>query len=97
MKENLGGYLRRHRESCGFGLRELAGLVGISPTYLSRIETGRELSPSETALKGLAAQLGLEADFLCWLAQRMPSDVEAWLLADPARLGWVRSAIRRSR
>jgi transcriptional regulator with XRE-family HTH domain len=32
--------MRMMREAHGVGLREMAGLVGISPSHLSRVESG---------------------------------------------------------
>ncbi|MBK6918537.1 MAG: helix-turn-helix transcriptional regulator [Deltaproteobacteria bacterium] len=41
MKERFGERIRRLRTEQKLGLREFATKVGISPTYLSRIETSR--------------------------------------------------------
>lgn len=41
----MGRTFKMMRESHGVGLRELAVMVGVSPSHLSRIESG-ERSPS---------------------------------------------------
>ena len=79
----LGKALRAARMGRGFGLRELARRVGISATYLSRIETGEERRPpSEEALTALARDLAADPDELLALAGRVPADVLDILLAD---------------
>lgn len=42
-----GKTLRMMREAHGIGLRELAGLVGISPSHLSRVESGERAASAE--------------------------------------------------
>lgn len=39
----IGPAIRAHRERRGIGVRDLAATVGLSPSYLSRIETGKRL------------------------------------------------------
>lgn len=92
--EDLGSTIRWRREKVGFGLRELAALVGISPTYLSRIETGKELAVSEGVLNSLAAHLGLNADELCALSGRVPRDVMTLLVDTPGAIAKVRRLLK---
>lgn len=40
-RRRLGTELRRLRESAGYKLEEVAGLLGVAPSTLSRIETGK--------------------------------------------------------
>lgn len=91
---DLSSTIRNHRVSCGFGLRELAGLVGISPAYLSRIETGKELAVSEAVLNSFAAHLGLNADELCALSGRVPLDVMTLLVDTPGAIARVRRLLK---
>ena len=77
----------------GYGLRELARRVGISATYLSRIETGEERRPpSEEALTALARDLAADPDELLALAGRVPADVIDILLADRTLWATLRQA-----
>lgn len=41
----FGMCIRKCREECGFSLRELAKMMGISPAYLSDIEKGNRRAP----------------------------------------------------
>lgn len=59
-----GNIIRARRYAAGLQVRELAGLVGISPTYLSAIERGR-VPGSPAVLVRLAAALHADpADFI---------------------------------
>jgi len=57
----LGARLRARREERGISLRTVARRVGISPSALSQIETGK-MSPSVTTLRALAVELSLSLD-----------------------------------
>jgi transcriptional regulator with XRE-family HTH domain len=59
----LGGRLRQERERRGLSLRKLAGELGISPSALSQIETGRS-QPSVGTLYSIVSELGLSFDEL---------------------------------
>ncbi|MFE4547563.1 helix-turn-helix domain-containing protein [Streptomyces sp. NPDC056785] len=51
-----GEIIRRSREESGYGLREFATHIGISPSYLSRIERD-QASPSPGVVKKIAVEL----------------------------------------
>lgn len=55
--------IRVWRDHRGLSLRALAGRAGVSPGYLSEIESGVK-SPSVKTLQALAAELGAELDDL---------------------------------
>lgn len=59
--EGLGGRLRKARESQGMGLRELSRRVGVSPSLISQIETGKSV-PSVSTLFVIAGELNLPAN-----------------------------------
>ncbi len=44
----FGTFMRREREDRGIGLREMARRVGVSPTYLSRVERNQFTPPNAT-------------------------------------------------
>lgn len=64
---SFGQILRKRRLAKGFTLRKFAEKVGVSPTYLSLVETGQ--APYEPTVKRikLMAEI-LEADVDEWLA-----------------------------
>lgn len=55
--------IRVYRDLRGISARDLAAATGISPSYLSQIETGRRQGTAET-LKLLAERLGVALDDL---------------------------------
>jgi len=92
----LGNHLRARRLKLGIGLRELAGRVGMSATYLSRVETDDEKNPpAEKLLYALAEQLGFGADDLMALAGRVSADVLDIILGDPGMPAFLRATAAR--
>ena len=93
MKERLGERIRRKRAEHKLGLRETATKVGISPTYLSRIETMDEKTPpAEEVIRKLATLLNDDFDELMQLAGRVPEDVEKVIKGDPSMPAFLRTA-----
>lgn len=56
-----GHHIRRRREESGYGLTAFAHMVGISPSWLSRIERN-QVNPSPDVLKRIALTLHAERD-----------------------------------
>lgn len=48
-----GREIRRQREECGYGLRDFADVIGVSPGWLSRIERDKA-NPSPDVLRRIA-------------------------------------------
>lgn len=93
MKEPLGTHLRQRRTALNLGLRHTAARVGISPTYLSRVETLTEKSPpAETVLYKLAQVLGEDPDTLMHLAGRVAEDISTMITTDPSLPVFLRAA-----
>jgi transcriptional regulator with XRE-family HTH domain len=63
LQDGVGQRLRAERERRGVSLRELARRVGISPSALSQIETGRS-RPSVGTLYAIVSELELSLDEL---------------------------------
>ena len=93
MPETLGDRIKRIRMERGLGLRETAGKIGISATFLSRVETNAEkAAPSEEVLKKLAKVLDDDVDILMHLAERVPADVATMIKNDPGMPAFLRTA-----
>ena len=76
----LGAYIREKRETlrrndATFSLRQVAGRIGVEPSYLSKIERGTETTPSEQAIRALADELDEDPDVLLALAGKVSSDL----------------------
>ena len=61
MEVTFGAAIRRARQSQGLSLRAVAREVGVSPSLLSQVETGKT-QPSVTTLCALAVFLGVSLD-----------------------------------
>ena len=63
LEEDVGPRLRAHREHRGLSLRELARRLGVSPSAISQIETGKS-RPSVSTLYAIVSELGMSLDEL---------------------------------
>lgn len=77
----FGDHVRTRREELRqqdrrFSLRQVAQRVGIEPAYLSKIERGDLLPPSENTTVRLARELGEDPDVLLALAGKVSSDLQ---------------------
>src|SRR5688500_1955549 len=89
---SLGSFLRDRRESlrtadARFTLRQVAGRVGLEPSYLSKIERSEVPPPSEEMLVRLATELGLEPDILLAMAGKVSSDLLSVIRKRPQLFG----------
>lgn len=69
--KTLGEYIREKREEKDFSLRELAGKINVTATFLSDIERGQR-HPSDEVLKKIAEKLDDEFENLKKLDNRVP-------------------------
>ena len=67
---------------------------GISPSYLSKIETDK-LIPSSPVISALADTLSMDSDLLHILAGKLPVELEGKLAKNPAALDFFKWAIER--
>jgi transcriptional regulator with XRE-family HTH domain len=74
-RKSFGALVRREREAKEIGLREMAKNIGISPTYLSKIERGDFDPPAEDKVRKIAEIIGRDPDELLALAGRVASDL----------------------
>jgi transcriptional regulator with XRE-family HTH domain len=63
---NMGERLRQARNARGLGLRTVARRLGVSPSLISQVETGRAM-PSVSTLYALASELGVSLDELLFV------------------------------
>lgn len=71
----FGGFVRREREAREIGLREMAKKIGVSPTYLSKVERDQFPPPTEDKVRAIAQIIKCDPDELLALAGRTPSDL----------------------
>ena len=74
-KETFGAFTRREREAKQIGLRRMAKMIGVSPTYLSKVERDEFAPPAEDKVKAIAEIIGCNKDDLLARANRVASDI----------------------
>ena len=79
----MGEHLREARNARHLSLRDLAERLGVSPSLISQIETGRA-NPSVSTLYALAAELDVSLDELLF-NDRRPAEPPGPSTAAPAR------------
>jgi PTS system nitrogen regulatory IIA component len=80
---HFGATLRMLRVDAGIGLRELAGRIGVSSAYLSRVEHGRDGAPTPDRLAAIADVLQMPRALLFDLAQQTGSAASGYLSRVP--------------
>jgi transcriptional regulator with XRE-family HTH domain len=91
-RESFGALVRREREAREIGLREMAKMIGVSPTYLSKVERDEFPPPAEDRVKGIAKIIGRDPDQLLALAGRVASDVTEIIKQHPQMASFLRAA-----
>jgi transcriptional regulator with XRE-family HTH domain len=84
--EKFGAFIRREREAKEIGLREMARMIGVSPTYLSKVERDEFPPPAEDKVKAIANVIGHNADDLLARAGRVSSDISDIIKRHPVEL-----------
>jgi transcriptional regulator with XRE-family HTH domain len=79
---DLGSYLRGLRHRKQKSLKAAAPELGVSASYLSKMETGRLVPPPDTVEK-IARYYGAPAEGINALAGRLPEDVVRILQGNP--------------
>jgi transcriptional regulator with XRE-family HTH domain len=82
----LSTLVRTARSKQGLNLRDLAGVVGVSASFLSRIERGHHVRISDRRLAFLAEALDLPVDDVFRCAKRLPPDIEKFVLDNLERV-----------
>lgn len=96
---SFGEFLRERRmiraaENRAFSVRQLANRVGIEPSYLSKIERGKQPPPGEETIRRIATELGEDPDLLLALAGKVSSDLLQIIRECPTHVGELLRSIR---
>ena len=67
--EKFGEFVRRKREEKEIGLREMAKMIGVSPTYLSKVERDEFPPPAEDKVQGDRQDHRAATPTICWRGQ----------------------------
>jgi transcriptional regulator with XRE-family HTH domain len=85
--EKFGEFVRRERGEKEIGLREMAKMIGVSPTYLSKVERDEFPPPAEDKVRKIAEIIGCDSDELLARAGRVSSDLSEIIKQHPRELG----------
>ena len=81
---HFGATLRLLRIDAGLSLRALAERIGVSSTYLSRVENGLDSTPTPDRLAAIARSFGLPPTLLVELAHQTGAFVSSYLETVPS-------------
>src|ERR1700692_4730316 len=84
--EKFGAFVRREREAKEVGLREMAKMIGVSPTYLSKIERDEFPPPAEDKVRAIAKIIRCDVDDLLARAGRVSSEITDIIKRHPVEL-----------
>ncbi|MEA5583451.1 helix-turn-helix transcriptional regulator [Nodularia harveyana UHCC-0300] len=80
MNQSFGQLIRQARKDKGFSQRELAKLIELDFTYLSKLENNRaDYPPKEDVIRSLAQNLDLNEEQLIFLSGRVPQGNEDFI------------------
>lgn len=85
---SFGAFLRERREELresdpSYSLRQVAGRVGIQPSYLSQVERDLAPPPGEETMVRLAGELDLDPDVVLALGGKVSTDLKEAIRARP--------------
>jgi len=86
---DFGRFIRDRREDLReldstYSVRQVAGRIGVQPSYLSKVERGEVAPPSEATIVRLAEDLDVDADVLLALGGKVSSDLMEAIRKRPA-------------
>lgn len=90
--KSFGSTLKRLRLDAGIGLRELAKMIGKSPSYLSEIESNRVSPPSAEMILDIAEALGGHKNELLAAASKMDPQLTEYVTHQPEAADFLRKA-----
>jgi transcriptional regulator with XRE-family HTH domain len=93
-RDRFGAFIRRQREAREIGLREMAKMIGVSPTYLSKIERDEFAPPAEERVRAIARIIECDADDLLARAGRVSSDIADIIKRQPVALSTLLRAAK---
>lgn len=85
-REKFGAFIRREREAREIGLREMAKKIGVSPTYMSKVERDEFTPPTEDKVRSIAQIFECDPDELLAMAGRVPSDIAYIIKRHPVEM-----------
>src|SRR5689334_20117019 len=94
MATTFGAALRQFRLGAGLNQRELAALVGLDFSYISKLENDRLPPPAADTVVALSRALHVEPEELLVLIGKLPSQMRQVVGTNKAALVFLREAQR---
>lgn len=99
----FGETVRRERKRLEIGLRQFAKMIGVSPTYLSKVERDEFPPPAEDKVRKIAEKLDIDTDELLALGGKVSSDLQNIIKQQPREMaaflrmakGWTAEDLAR--
>jgi predicted transcriptional regulator len=82
----FGAFIRARREAKEIGLREMAKMIGVSPTYVSKVERDEFPPPAEDKVRLIAGVIGCDVDELLARAGRVATDLSDIIKRNPVEV-----------
>jgi len=97
---SLGEHLKKARkklreESKDYSLRKVAERVGVTPGFLSQLESGKASPPSEEVIVALAKELGEDPDVLLAMGGKVSSRLKAAIMRRPKLFAELISTVEK--
>lgn len=95
----FGTFIRERREELreedsAYSVRQVAGRIGVQPSYLSKVEREEVGPPSEETIRRLAADLGVDVDVLLALGGKVSQDLMEAIRKRPVLFGQLIRQVR---
>jgi transcriptional regulator with XRE-family HTH domain len=82
----FGAFMRARREAKEIGLREMAKMIGVSPTYVSKVERDEFPPPAEDKVRLIAGVIGCDVDELLARAGKVATDLSDIIKRNPVEV-----------
>ena len=82
----FGAFIRARREAKEIGLREMAKMIGVSPTYVSKVERDEFPPPAEDKVRLIAGVIGCDVDELLARAGKVATDLSDIIKRNPVEV-----------
>lgn len=96
MSDPFGDTIKAQRTQNHLSQKELAELCNVSPTYISKIESGSVL-PSDSLIRCMAGIFGVDAEWLLDAAAKLDGQALQRIASDDVRMGRLLRHIQRRR
>jgi transcriptional regulator with XRE-family HTH domain len=87
----FGEHIRTWREEHQVSLRQFAKAVGVSPTFISKMERDLGPLPGEATIRKMAEYFGKKPDELLAMADKVASDELAIIIKEPVYVRFLRA------